>query len=176
MDEELKDVQRVLVVSARNMLRNLDEASKKSVLSILEPVLQRLVDDASHGLMNETKSLLMELGVFNLAYDKLEALYVSEIKKHKSPAFFRSLILDNHHDKIPKLRLSYKTPFRIGRRSRLNTSSRVSTSPLESPHNSIYSIIFLRFTSTSPIFHLLNNRPTHGNRLSSLAHCARVFS
>jgi DNA-binding MarR family transcriptional regulator len=106
MDEELIDARRVLVVSARNMVREMDENSKRNVLSVLEPVLQSLLQDAQIGLQNETKNLLQELGVYNLSFEKLVKLYTSEIQNHKVPGFFRSLILNNHRDKIPKLRAS----------------------------------------------------------------------
>ena len=37
-------------------------------------------------------------------YDDLEALYISQIKKQKVPDFIRTLILHDHHDKVPNLR------------------------------------------------------------------------
>ena len=37
------------------------------------------------------------------SYEKLEQRYLDEVK-HKVPEFYRQIILNNHHDKVPRLR------------------------------------------------------------------------
>jgi hypothetical protein len=71
---------------------------------MLEPVLVNLLQDASEGIEKETRDLFRELGVYNLSYERLEELYLAEVLKAKIPGFYRTLILQDHHDKIPRLR------------------------------------------------------------------------
>jgi DNA-binding MarR family transcriptional regulator len=104
LDSRLAKARRVLIISTRNMVSYMTTIEKKEVLEILKPVLHKLLEDSSKGLEKETRELLKELGVYDLPYEKLEELYFTEIKQGKVPEFFRVLILQNHHEKVPKLR------------------------------------------------------------------------
>ena len=106
LKEELDRSRRILIKSTSNMMRELDEEDRKQVVEILEPVLLSILDNSSGGLERETNVLLNELGLYNQQYSELEKRYFSEIKKHKVPEFIRILLLQNHREKIPKLRAS----------------------------------------------------------------------
>ena len=93
-----------MIISTRNAVKELDFSDKAKVQELFEPVLSNLLETASYGLKRETQELLREFGVYDVSYDQLEAIYVREIKKGKSPIFYRNLILQNHHSKVPKLR------------------------------------------------------------------------
>ena len=82
----------------------MDSGDKQRVVGLLEPVLRQLLEGASPGLEKETGDLLHELGVYDLPYERLEAMYLSEIRDGKAPGLLRSLILRDHHAKVPRLR------------------------------------------------------------------------
>jgi len=57
----------------------------------------------------ETKKLLEALGVYNLPYTELEELYIRDITRDKDPSFYRKLILQKHHNSVPRLRAKLMT-------------------------------------------------------------------
>ena len=95
---------RVLIKSTSNMVSEMSEQDKQQVYEIIEPILSSFLKDSPSGLTRETKFLLKELGYFDRPYPELEALYISEISNHKVPEVIRTLILRDHHDKVPRLR------------------------------------------------------------------------
>ncbi len=70
----------------------------------LKPTLVYLLEQASGGMETETKKLLETLGLFNLPYAELEELYIRDITQEKDSSFYRRLILQKHHNRVPRLR------------------------------------------------------------------------
>ena len=104
LDAGLERTRRILILSTKNAVSELNIEDKQKVLGMLEPVLIKLLVDASMGLEKEIRGLLLELGVYNLPYNSLEELYMTDIIKGKTPEFYRMLILRDHYDKVPRLR------------------------------------------------------------------------
>ena len=104
MDPELDNVRRVLVTSTKNFVSSMEEDEKRILADRLKPALAYLLDQASGGLETETKKLLEALGVYNLPYIELEELYLRDITRDKDPSFYRRLILQNYHNRVPRLR------------------------------------------------------------------------
>jgi hypothetical protein len=104
MKKELEKTRRVLIKTTSNMVREMTEQDKKQVYEIIEPILSSILIDSPSGLMRETNLLLNELGLYNKPYNELGALYISQISNHNVPDFIRALILEEHHDKVPRLR------------------------------------------------------------------------
>jgi DNA-binding MarR family transcriptional regulator len=104
MKKELERTRRVLIKSTGNMVKEMSEQDKQQVYEIIEPVLSSFLKDSPSGLTREIKFLLNELGYYDKSYTELETLYISEISNLKVPEFIRTLILRDHHDKVPRLR------------------------------------------------------------------------
>ncbi len=104
MKYELEKTRRVLIRSARNIVREMSEEDKNRVSEIIHPILTPILDNSNSGLKRETNILLKELGLYDLPFSELEALYFSHISEHKVPDFIRTLILQDHRTMIPKLR------------------------------------------------------------------------
>ena len=103
MDPELDKVRRVLVTSTKNFVSSMEEDEKRILADRLKPALVYLLEQASGGLEDETKKLLEALGLLNLRYIELEELYLSDITRDKDPSFYRRLILQKHHNRVPGL-------------------------------------------------------------------------
>lgn len=104
MKKELEKTRRVLIKSTSNMVREMSEQDKEQVYEIIEPILSSILNNSPNGLTRETNLLLKELGLYDKQYSELEALYISQISNHNVPDFIRTLILQDHHDKVPRLR------------------------------------------------------------------------
>ena len=104
MKKELEKTRRVLIKSTSNMVREMSEQDKEQVYEIIEPILSSILNKPPNGLTRETNLLLKELGLYDKPYSELEALYFSQILNHNVPDFIRTLILQDHHDKVPRLR------------------------------------------------------------------------
>lgn len=105
MRDELKNARLVLLKSSNNIVEGMSKEEKDRVLEIIGPTLQMLLEmELPSGLERETTLLLKELGVYDLTYSELEEQYISRIKEHKPLQLLRQLILQNHRDKIPRLR------------------------------------------------------------------------
>lgn len=104
MKKELEKTRRVLIKSTSNMVREMSEQDKEQVYEIIEPILSSILNNSPNGLTRETNLLLKELGLYDQPYSELEALYISQISNHNVPDFIRTLILQDHHDKVPRLR------------------------------------------------------------------------
>jgi len=104
MKKELEKTRRVLIKSTSNMVREMNEQDKEQVYEIIKPILSSILNNSSSGLKRETNLLLKELGLYNKPYSELEALYISKISNNNVPDFIRTLILQDHHDKVPRLR------------------------------------------------------------------------
>ena len=104
MKKELEKTRRVLIKSTSNMVREMSEQDKEQVYEIIEPILSSILNNPPNGLTRETNLLLKELGLYDKPYSELEALYFSQILNHNVPDFIRTLILQDHHDKVPRLR------------------------------------------------------------------------
>ena len=104
MKNELEKTRRVLIMSTRNIVREMSEDDKNRVSDLIHPILTPILDDSNSGLKRETNILLKELGLYDLPYSELEARYFSQISEHKVPNFIRTLILQDHRNMIPKLR------------------------------------------------------------------------
>ena len=104
MKKELEKTRRVLIKSTSNMVREMSEQDKEQVYEIIEPILSSILNNSPNGLTRETNLLLKELGLYDKPYSELEVLYISQISNHNVPDFIRTLILQDHHDKVPRLR------------------------------------------------------------------------
>ena len=87
----------------------MEKDEKRILADRLKPALVYLLEQASGGLETETKKLLEALGVYNLPYTELEELYLRDISRDKDPIFYRRLILQKHHNRVPGLRAKLMT-------------------------------------------------------------------
>ena len=106
-DKEIRPVLVVLIKSARSIVGEWSPEEKESVLTTLGSKLQALADKGDpEAIRKETMNLLQELGAYDKPYEELKELYLKQRHCSKDPAFFRSLILRNHREKLMDLWIS----------------------------------------------------------------------
>ena len=94
-NSELRGTLRILLVSARNIVRGLTTQEKNEIIRAIGEELQSILEDNSIKFRKEVEDLLDELGVYDIPFNKLSSQYLAKIKEGGDPSFLRSLILRN---------------------------------------------------------------------------------
>jgi hypothetical protein len=94
-NSELHGNHRILLVSARNIVRGLTAEEKNEIISVIGEELQSILEEDTIKFRKEVEDLLDESGLFDIPFNKLSCQYLTKIKEGRDPRFLRSLVLRN---------------------------------------------------------------------------------